>query len=239
MMENKMKKATLITIILMLAASLAACTASTSSTRQSKTGSSTAEGGTGLSTLNKMAVGIFKLEGSTNDLTTDQDKEMLTLWEAYKQVTNSDTASPQEKAALVSQIQSTLTTEQVAAIDAMNLTAKDVHDLMQQRGIEAAASSTQTSNSRSSSGSSSGRTNGGGGFPGGGGGGFPGGGGGFPGGGAGMAPDAAGGSTSGTPRAGANRTGGPAGANGGGFVSESMTKAIIDALITMLQQKAA
>jgi hypothetical protein len=235
-----MKKVTLITLILVMAASLAACSSSTSNrSRRSTTGSSTAEGETGLSTLNKMAVGIFKLEGTANDLTVDQDKEMLTLWEAYKQVSTSDTASPQEKAALVAQIQSTLTTEQNAAIEAMNLTAKDVHELMQQRGIEVAASSTQTS----SSASSSNRSSGGGGFPGGGGGGMPGGGG-FPGGGAGggMPPDAAagGGSASGTPQAGANRTGGPAaGANGGGFVSESMTRAIIDALITMLQQKVA
>jgi hypothetical protein len=243
-----MKNRILITTLLVLAVSLSACGASPAGTRTAPTGSSTGEANTAnsLSTLNMLAVGIFKLDGTANDITASQAKDLLVLWEAYQQVSSSDTAAPEEKAALVSQLQSAMTTDQMSAISAMKLTANDVYSLMRERGLTAATTtsgSSRTTTGGSTSGSaSSGRTSGsgtsrrssgtggggfagGGNFPAGGGGGFPGGGAGFPGG----APN---GST--TP----NATIQARIASGGGFVSSGMTKAIIDALVQLLQKKA-
>jgi hypothetical protein len=246
---KKMKNRILITTLLVLAVSLSACGASPAGTRTAPTGSSTGEANNAnsLSTLNMLAVGIFKLDGTANDVTASQAKDLLVLWEAYQQVSSSDTAAPEEKAALVSQLQSSMTTDQMAAISALNLKASDVYTLMRDRGLTAAtttsgssgtttggSTSGSTSSSRTSGSGTSRRssgTGGGGGFAGGGN--FPAGGGaGFPGGGAGFPGGEPNGST--TP----NATMQARIASGGGFVSSGMTKAIIDALIQLLQKKA-
>lgn len=221
-----MKKISLLIILGVLLVGITSCTAAPTAANPTGGANSTSETQPGLSTLNLLAVGIFKLDGTANDITADQAKELVTLWKAYNQVSNSDTSAPEEKTALVNQIQSTLTTEQFAVIQGLNLTAEDVRTMMREKGISAEADKPATS---SSSSSTSNRSGGGpGGMPGGGfGGGIPGGGpmdgGGMPGG------------TAATP--GANQP--PNGRAGGGFVSENMTQAIIKALISLLETKAA
>jgi hypothetical protein len=223
-----MKKASFFLLICLLLAGLSGCAAQTTPTG-GPGAAGTGEAVSGLSTLNKMAVGVFKLDGSANDLSAEQAQQMLVLWQAYVQLTDSDTTATQEKEAVVSQIQSTLTSEQLAAIEALNLRARDVNDLMQEKGLSANASTDKTTTTSSTS-----NRGGMGGGPGGGG--MPGGG--MPGGG--MADGGMGGQMPGanaTPGAdGQMPAGGP---GGGGYVDEASTQAIIEALIKMLQQKAA
>jgi hypothetical protein len=199
--------------------SMAACTAQQTPNTPTGASNSTNESQPGLSTLNTLAVGIFKLDGTANDVTADQAKELVVLWKAFDQVRNSDTSSPEEKDALIKQIQSTLTAEQNTAINNLGLTAQDVSKLMQEKGISAKAETTTKSSSSSSTGR--GFSGGPGGFPGGG---MPGGG-----------PDGGGmpGGTSATPAAGGtgNRP------QMGAMVTENMTQAIIKALIKMLETK--
>ncbi len=219
-----MKKIIYILLLGTFLLSLAACSARQTPNMPTGSAISTSDTQTGLNTLNLLAIGIFKLDGTANDVTSEQAKQLVVLWKAYNQVKNSDTSSPEEKDALVKQIESTLTTEQYTAIQNLELTAQDATKLMREKGISSKAE--QRSNS-SNSASSSGRGSGGpaGGFPGGG---MPGGGpmdgGGMP-----------GGNTLVTPEA------GQAGERPamGGFVTENMTQAIIEALIKMLEAKAA
>ena len=56
------------------------------------------------------------------------------LWQAYRSLSNSQTAAEAEVDALLNQIQSTMTSDQVQAIKAMNLTSTDMMNLMQSMG---------------------------------------------------------------------------------------------------------
>ena len=59
-----------------------------------------------------------------------QAAALVPLWQAYAQLTSSNTAAQAEIDAVVSQIQSTMTPQQVQAITAMKLTRQDLshHD---------------------------------------------------------------------------------------------------------------
>jgi len=170
----------------------------------------------------QLAVGILKLDGTPQAITSDQAKQLIPLWQVYKDLSSSDTSSQQEVDALVTQIQETLTAEQNKAITDMNLTRQDVFDTLQQLGISfgggrqggASANGTQTPRNGG----------GGGGFPGGDGGGFPGGGGG----GGGQPPSA-------QQIATFQASGGAAG--GGGF--NRIPSGLLDAVIALLQKVAA
>ena len=116
----------------------------------------------------QLIIGILKLDGTPQAVTPDQARQLIPLWQVYKDLANSDNVAQPEIDALVTQIQETLTPNQTQAIAEMKLTLQDMADTMQKMGIAfgrgATASGTQTPG------------NGGGGFPGGGGSGFPGGG---------------------------------------------------------------
>jgi hypothetical protein len=82
----------------------------------------------GLSTANKLAFGTLKLEGTINAVTASQAKDLLTLWQGYQSLSNDDTASQLELDALVNQIESNMTSEQIQAIQAMGLTGQSVSE---------------------------------------------------------------------------------------------------------------
>ncbi len=109
----------------------------------------TASAGSELSTATRLAVGTMKLEG------TSQAKERLTLWEAYQSMSSSDTTAQVELDALVSQIQRTLTAEQVQAIEAMDLTTQSVSEVAQPAGVTGTNSASSTPSASASGGASS------------------------------------------------------------------------------------
>jgi hypothetical protein len=85
----------------------------------------------GLSAATRLAVGTLKLEGTGNAVNADEAGELLTLWEAYQSLSSSDTTSQVELEALVKQIEGTMTSEQVSAIDDMELTDQSVSEAVQ------------------------------------------------------------------------------------------------------------
>ena len=94
----------------------------------------------GLTTATKLALGTLKLEDTSQAVTAAQATELVTLWEGYESLSNSDTTSQVELDALVKQIQSTMTTVQIAAIEAMDLTDQSVSEGVQSLGGSANAS---------------------------------------------------------------------------------------------------
>jgi hypothetical protein len=122
--------------IVILALVLAACSGKSSQTGSTltTTGTAGAQTGTSLSQVNMLLVGTLKLEGTDQAVTSDEAVKILPLWQAYRSLSNSQTASEVEVEALLNQIQSTMTTEQVDAIKAMNLTSTDMMSLMQSMG---------------------------------------------------------------------------------------------------------
>ena len=114
----------------------------------------------------KLLLGTLKLDGTPNAVTSKEASDLIVLWQTYKTLTTGSSTSQAETDALIKQIQSTMTPEQIKAIDAMQLTRKDMGEILQAQGI--------TFSRDGQPGAGNGTP-----FPGGGGGGFNGGGGGF------------------------------------------------------------
>jgi hypothetical protein len=139
-----MKKLTLISMIL-LSLILAAC--GTAQTASSSSASSTAEA---LPAATQLILGTFKLEETENAVTSEQAAELLPLWQVYQGLTVSGTSAQAEIDALIAQIQETMTASQVEAIRAMSLAQEDVMTLMVEENIIEAAPQQSTSVERSS-----------------------------------------------------------------------------------------
>ncbi len=96
----------------------------------------------GLSTAAKLALGTLKLEGTSQAVTAAEASQLVTLWEGYESLANSDTTSPVELDALVKQIEDTLTPAQIKAIEAMNLSQQSVNETLSTLASGQAAGST-------------------------------------------------------------------------------------------------
>lgn len=87
----------------------------------------------------RLALGTFRLEETAQAVSADQARELVTLWKAYRALSQSDTAVAQEVEALVKQIEAILTAPQRETIAAMNLTYADLARVAEERGIEMGA----------------------------------------------------------------------------------------------------
>jgi hypothetical protein len=135
-----MKKTLLVFIIFGILFSLTACAASAGSGTATKTASS-------LSLEGQMLVGTLKLETTDFAVSSEQASELLPLWETLQSLASSDTAAPAEIEAVVDQIKSTMTSQQISSITAMNLSSQDLLTAM--AGVETtpnASTSTTSSN---------------------------------------------------------------------------------------------
>jgi hypothetical protein len=136
-----------ISILTVMAIMLSACAATTSTTTEAATYSSR------LSTATQLAAGTLKLEGADQAITSSQAGELLTLWQAYQSLSNSDITSQVEEDALVNQIEGAMTSEQLKAIDDMNLSEQTLSEIMQSSAVNDPASlPASTSGSSTSSG---------------------------------------------------------------------------------------
>jgi hypothetical protein len=122
-------KITFLYPLLIFAFVLTACSGADSANQAGSTRESAA-----LPTATQLVVGTLKLDGTGQAVTADQANELLVMWQVYQDLTSSDTAAQAEIDGLVEQIQDTMTTDQMSAINAMNLTQQDVFALMQERG---------------------------------------------------------------------------------------------------------
>ncbi|MFZ2098072.1 MAG: hypothetical protein WAV05_15675 [Anaerolineales bacterium] len=132
----KRKNLLLIFTLLILVVLLAACSSNTSqsTSTESSTSSNSAPTGTNLSQVNVLLVGTLKLEDTDQAVSADQAAQLLSLWQAYRSLSTSQTAAEAEVDALLKQIESTMTADQMQAIQAMSLTSTDMMDLMQSLG---------------------------------------------------------------------------------------------------------
>ncbi len=132
----KRRKSLWLVLTLLVSLVLASCgsTPAASSTTADPSGTNSSQNNASLSQVNKLLVGTLKLEDTAQAVDADEAGKLLTLWQAYQSLSNSQTAAEAEVEALVSQIQSTMTSQQVDAINAMNLTSQDLVDLMQTMG---------------------------------------------------------------------------------------------------------
>ncbi len=121
----KTNLSTLITLITLLAILLVGC---------SSASTTTVSASSSLSSATILATATLKLEDTSQAVSSSQAAELLTLWEGYQSLSNSDTTSQVELEALVKQIQAAMTSEQIKAIDAMDLTDQSVSEVMSTLG---------------------------------------------------------------------------------------------------------
>jgi hypothetical protein len=138
--ENKMKKTIFAITILALLLALVACNKTTSTQAQNGPGGNSAP----LSTATQLLVGTFKLEDTSLAVTSAQASQLLPLWQTLLQLSSSNTSADQEINAVVDQIKSSMTAQQMAKITALKLTQQDVMSLMSQVGVSPNRASTTT-----------------------------------------------------------------------------------------------
>src|SRR5512142_2548644 len=147
-----MKKYTLLLTCLICCALLMSACASTPSASRFGNGSggNGFDGGTGqtglagifsifssrraftLTAQEKLAIGTIKLDANGQAIDRAEAAKLLPLWQLLHQLYSSSSAAPQEEAAVVDQIRSSMTSSQVAAIDGMQLSRSDIFASLQQ-----------------------------------------------------------------------------------------------------------
>ena len=132
--------------ILVLLSALAACgQKSTAASSGSSTTGTTGTDTTALSMELQLLVGTIKLQGTSMAVTADQTAQLLPYWQALLSLETSGTAASEEIDAVVGQIKTMMSTDQVSAITAMDLTRQDEIATMSSLGLSTNFSSTTTS----------------------------------------------------------------------------------------------
>jgi hypothetical protein len=138
-----MKKWMDLSILVIMGLVLSACGRPQSST-------ATATESTSLSLEAQLLVGTLKLESTDQTVDAAQAKTLLPLWETLASLSMSSTSAQQEVDAVVSQIKSSMTSDQLSAITAMKLTRQDLQSAIMDSGAALTTTSSKTSNSSSS-----------------------------------------------------------------------------------------
>lgn len=131
-------KRILIFTLLLSALLIASCgaTAATSSASDTYASSSLpADYENALPVRNQLAIGTMKLDGTAQAVTADQAKTLLPLYQALRGTTTSGGGSQEEITALLTQIESTMTAEQISAIGGMKLTFTDMQTWATENGV--------------------------------------------------------------------------------------------------------
>ena len=133
----------IITMLIVMLAALTACSAS-------KTGNET----TGItmpeSTLSEnyddalparsqLIVGTLLLEGTDQQVTSEQARDLLPLWQGSSTLQRTGTGAQEEILAVLAQIEDVLTAEQLQAIEQMQLTRTSMQDTAQSFGLTVSA----------------------------------------------------------------------------------------------------
>ena len=82
-----------------------------------------------------LALGSLKLAETANPISVEQAPQMLILWQALANLTQSGTSAEAEVNALMSQIEELFTSEQISSINAMALKQADIQTWAQSNGI--------------------------------------------------------------------------------------------------------
>ena len=134
-----MKKAPLLTTLFTLLFVLTACgsgsgaTISTSTNTGSTNSFRNSTGGTGpLNPESKLALGTIKLEGTKQAVDSKMAASLVPLWQLLFQLNSSSSSAPQEVTAVVDQIKTTMTPDQINTINSMPLTQADIFTVFQQ-----------------------------------------------------------------------------------------------------------
>ena len=129
----------MVTIFLLLG--LVACSAKSSADTSSE--NTMSPDSRSLSTIEELVLGMLKLEGTDQAVDATQAATLLPLWQAYQELQTNNSTATEEVNAVVSQIQSSMTSEQTKIINDMKLTSQDLMDTMASLGVSNSAASAE------------------------------------------------------------------------------------------------
>lgn len=92
---------------------------------------------------NQLILGTLELDGTPNAITAEQAQTLLPLWQALLGMQKSSAASQAEVSALLEQIESSMTSEQLEAIKALQLTQTDLQAWAAANGVTMGSGSGQ------------------------------------------------------------------------------------------------
>jgi len=128
-----MKRKIILILTLALIVFLPACQALTaSSTSQASSSSASSQS----YQWTELAVGTLMLDDSSYPVDAGEATSLLPLWKAARSLNKSDTAATVEIAGLLKQIQSTLSSDQVKAIQTMDMSSQKLPESIQALGIQ-------------------------------------------------------------------------------------------------------
>jgi hypothetical protein len=153
-----MKKSLMFVTMLIMVLALAACSGNSAAAPTDDTSSNSSDaaapssteaaapaannpGATGSGQSNPLTgeelylVGIFKLEGTDNAVTAAQAATLLPLWQSLLSQSGTPTLTADQISSAGDQIKAALTSQQLDAITALNLTQKDLFTLMSEKGL--------------------------------------------------------------------------------------------------------
>lgn len=141
-----MKKTLFAVFSLALILALAGCGGGGEETTSNEATPAPTQGSTAITTLSddypdalsirsQLMLGTLKLEESSNAVTPEQAEELLPLWQASRSLTRTGTGAEEEVNAVLAQIQEAMTSAQIEAIAAMQLTRADNQTLAQEMGL--------------------------------------------------------------------------------------------------------
>jgi hypothetical protein len=84
----------------------------------------------------QLALGTLALEDTDQAITAEQAAALLPLWKAANSLSGADNVAAEETTSLFNQIQETMTSEQVQAIQAMDLSGQNMADLASKYGFQ-------------------------------------------------------------------------------------------------------
>jgi hypothetical protein len=136
-----MKRYHLITAFLLLSLTLSACSASSQAdpalaARNSGNAASTSGAPRELPEAMKLALGTLALDKSAHPVDAAQATQLLFLWKGMRALSSDQSVATEEIQGLVKQIKDTMTPEQIAAIDALNLSFQDISAIGKQVGLD-------------------------------------------------------------------------------------------------------
>jgi hypothetical protein len=131
-------------VFVLLAGALAGCGGDTSTSAGEEASAPSVESDTYTSSIlntsydgatavsSQLVLGIFRFEGTGDAVTPEQAGTLLPLWQVLQ---SGSLQSEAETNAVLKQIEGALTSEQLSAIAALQLTAEDLGAWMQERGV--------------------------------------------------------------------------------------------------------
>jgi hypothetical protein len=137
------------TTLILFTLTLSACASIARTTGTAPSGSPSA---VELPAQTKLVLGTINLDGTGYAITAEQAAELLPMFHVLQDLNDSNTAAQEEIDGLVTQIQETMTDEQIKTIEDMSISMPDVFALTQ--GRSGSTSSSKTSSTTGANGGS-------------------------------------------------------------------------------------